>query len=204
MLLLDLYLFGFLVGPLVWSGMAIWTPIMGNIINGIGHALGYRNFATRDESRNLYPWGIWILGEELHNNHHADPRSAKFKARWWEFDVGWVYIKLLSFFDLAKVVYARTAGFKEFAGRHYNERVARPVAGQIDRASVGFERAKAGARAKVDEAKAGAKAKVDDAKVGARARVEGAKARVEGAKERVDQAQAEAKAALKKPHPAPE
>jgi stearoyl-CoA desaturase (delta-9 desaturase) len=154
MLVVDVYLFGFLVGPLVWSGMAIWTPIMGNIINGIGHALGYRNFATKDESRNLYPWGIWILGEELHNNHHADPRSAKFKARWWEFDIGWVYIKLLSFFRLAQVLYARTASFKEFAGRYYSEKVAKPVVGQIDRASEGFEKAKAGARARVGEAKA--------------------------------------------------
>lgn len=128
MLSLDVYLFGILVGPLVWVGMAVWMPIMGNVINGIGHALGYRNFATSDFSRNIYPWGIWILGEELHNNHHADPRSAKFKAHWWEFDVGWVYIKLLSFVRQAKVVYARTASAKEFAAKHYEKKVAGPVA----------------------------------------------------------------------------
>jgi stearoyl-CoA desaturase (delta-9 desaturase) len=119
MLFLDVYLFGLLVGLLVWSAMIIWMPIMGNIINGIGHALGYRNFGTRDRSRNIYPWGIWILGEELHNNHHADPRSAKFQAHWWEFDIGWIYIKLLSFVKLAKVLYARSVNAKEFAAKHY-------------------------------------------------------------------------------------
>lgn len=147
MLLLDLYLFGFGVGILVWLGMVVWMPIMGNIINGIGHALGYRNFNTRDKSRNIYPWGIWILGEELHNNHHSDPRSAKFKSHWWEVDVGWVYLKLLSFLRLAKVVYARSVTAKDFAAKHYSEKVARPVAETLDRANEGLEKAKTEARA---------------------------------------------------------
>ncbi len=122
MLVVDILLFGAGVGPLVWSFMAIWVPIMGNIINGAGHALGYRNFRTKDESRNLYPLGIWIVGEELHNNHHADPRSAKFKAHWWEFDIGWIYIRGLSLVRLARIVYARGASAREFAERFYAEK----------------------------------------------------------------------------------
>ena len=149
MLVLDIYLFGIVIGPMVWTVMAIWTPIMGNIINGVGHALGYRNFETRDRSRNIYPWGLWILGEELHNNHHADPRSAKFKAHWWEIDVGWVYIKLLSFVKLAKVGYARSLSAKEFAAKHYTEKVAVPVAEKLEKAGEGLEKAKA----RIDTAK---------------------------------------------------
>lgn len=119
MLGLDLFFFGWGIGLLAWSAMAIWIPILGNVINGIGHALGYRNFTTKDDSRNMYPWGIWIVGEELHNNHHADPRSAKFKAFWWEFDIGWIYIRLLSSLRLARVVYARDVSGREFAAKYY-------------------------------------------------------------------------------------
>jgi stearoyl-CoA desaturase (Delta-9 desaturase) len=124
MLLLDLFLFGPLLGFVVWTAMAMWIPVMGNIINGIGHAIGYRNFDTKDESRNIVPLGLWIVGEELHNNHHADPKSAKFRARWYEFDIGWVYIKLLSWVRLARVVYARSASVREFTERHYRNAVA--------------------------------------------------------------------------------
>jgi stearoyl-CoA desaturase (delta-9 desaturase) len=110
MLAVDLYLFGFLVGPIVWGVQMIWIPFWAaGIINGVGHALGYRNFEVKDESRNISPIAIWLGGEELHNNHHADPQSAKFKATWSEFDIGWVYIRLLSLFGLAKVQYARGA-----------------------------------------------------------------------------------------------
>lgn len=119
-LIVDIYLFGAGIGLAVWSTMAIWMPIMGNIINGAGHALGYRNFDTKDHSSNLYPWGIWILGEELHNNHHADPKSAKFKAHWWEFDIGWYYIRLLETLGLADVVYARSESPEEFAAGRYD------------------------------------------------------------------------------------
>jgi stearoyl-CoA desaturase (delta-9 desaturase) len=76
-------------------------------VNGLGHALGYRNFDVKDESRNISPLAIWLAGEELHNNHHADPRSARFAARWFEFDIGWVYIRMLAALRLAKVVHAR-------------------------------------------------------------------------------------------------
>jgi stearoyl-CoA desaturase (delta-9 desaturase) len=117
---LDLLLFGWGMGLLVWSGAAIWMPIMGNIINGVGHALGYRNFETKDHSHNIYPFGFWIVGEELHNNHHADPRSAKFKAQWWEFDIGWSYIRMLSALHLAKVVYAREMKPREFRKKFYS------------------------------------------------------------------------------------
>ena len=89
--------------------MALWLPVFGQIINAIGHAMGYRNFGTKDHSHNIYPFGIWIVGEELHNNHHADPRSAKFGHRWFEFDVGWLYIRLLQACGLARVTRVRTA-----------------------------------------------------------------------------------------------
>ena len=120
MLALNGYLFGWLAGPLAWLGTVTWIPLFaGGIINGLGHALGYRNFPTRDQSRNLYPFGFWMLGEELHNNHHADPRSARFRGHWWEFDLGWMYIRILSFFRLAKIIYARTMAPAEFNELHY-------------------------------------------------------------------------------------
>src|SRR5690606_27310866 len=119
MLLVDLYLFGIGWGLIAWACMAVWIPIFGNVINGVGHHAGYRNFDTKDESRNIIPLGLWIVGEELHNNHHADPRSAKFKAKWYEFDIGWVYIRLLEAFRLAKVVYARSVSAAEFSEKYY-------------------------------------------------------------------------------------
>ncbi len=107
---IDLYLFGIMVGAIVWGVQMIWIPFWAaGVINGIGHAIGYRNFEVKDESRNIAPLAIWLGGEELHNNHHADPHSAKFKAKWYEFDVGWFYIRLLALVRLAKVQYARVA-----------------------------------------------------------------------------------------------
>lgn len=124
MLAVDILLFGWILGPVAWSAMAIWMPMLGNVINGAGHALGYRNFGVKDESRNLYPWGIWIVGEELHNNHHADPRSAKFKANWWEFDIGWTYIRALAAVGLAEIVYAREMTAEDFKAKHYDKEAA--------------------------------------------------------------------------------
>ena len=119
-LALDFFLFGWGIGFLAWVGMVTWIPLFAaGIINGLGHALGYRNFDTRDRSRNLYPIAIWMLGEELHNNHHADPRSARFRGHWWEFDLGWMYIRILMFFRLARVVYARTLAPAQFSAQHY-------------------------------------------------------------------------------------
>src|SRR5205085_1753744 len=83
------------------------SPIIEGVINGIGHAVGYRNYSVKDESRNISPIAIWLGGEELHNNHHADPKSARFAAKWFEFDIGWAYIRMLQFVRLAKVDYAR-------------------------------------------------------------------------------------------------
>jgi stearoyl-CoA desaturase (Delta-9 desaturase) len=108
MLVIDIYLFGFFVGPLVWGIQMLWIPFWAaGVVNGIGHALGYRNFQVKDESRNITPIAIWLGGEELHNNHHADPKSARFAAKWFEFDIGWIYIRMLQFLRLAKVEYAR-------------------------------------------------------------------------------------------------
>jgi len=121
MMLVDVYLFGVGWGLLAWSAMAVWIPIFGNVINGVGHAIGYRNFDTKDHSHNIIPIGIWIVGEELHNNHHADPRSAKFKAKWYEFDIGWVYIRLLAAVRLARVLYARNVSAAEFAEKYYRK-----------------------------------------------------------------------------------
>ncbi len=107
MLGIDMWLFGWVVGPLVWGVQMLWIPFWAaGIINGVGHAVGYRNHDVKDESRNISPIAIWLGGEELHNNHHADPRSATFSHRWFEFDIGWMYIRLLSLFGLARVEYA--------------------------------------------------------------------------------------------------
>lgn len=103
MLGIDLALFG-LVGFAVWAVQMAWIPFWAaGVVNGVGHALGYRNFASPDTSTNVFPWGIIIGGEELHNNHHAYGTSAKFSSKWYEFDLGWMYISVLRFFKLAEV-----------------------------------------------------------------------------------------------------
>jgi stearoyl-CoA desaturase (Delta-9 desaturase) len=91
-------------GLLVWGIQMIWIPFWAaGVINGAAHWWGYRNGQTRDHSRNISPWGIVVGGEELHNNHHLDPASARLSRRWWEFDIGWMYICLLSWVKLAQV-----------------------------------------------------------------------------------------------------
>ena len=103
MLLLDLLLFG-LAGAAIWVVQMVWIPFWAaGVINGLGHFCGYRNFETADASRNLSPLGILNGGEELHNNHHAYPYSARLSSKWWEFDIGWLYIRLLAIFGLAQV-----------------------------------------------------------------------------------------------------
>jgi stearoyl-CoA desaturase (delta-9 desaturase) len=103
MLVLDLAMFG-AVGVTVWAVQMAWIPFWAaGVVNGIGHYWGYRNYASPDTSTNVFPWGIIIGGEELHNNHHAYGTSAKFSAKWYEFDIGWGYIRLLQFFGLAKI-----------------------------------------------------------------------------------------------------
>ena len=103
MLIIDLMLFG-AVGAAVWALQMAWIPITAaGIINGLGHWWGYRNFEAVDASTNLLPWGILIGGEELHNNHHTYPTSAKLSAKPYEFDIGWMYIRLLEMAGLATV-----------------------------------------------------------------------------------------------------
>ncbi len=103
MLALDLLLFG-AAGALVWGAQMVWIPFWAaGVINGIGHAWGYRNFAVADASTNIVPWGILIGGEELHNNHHAYASSARFAMRPWEFDLGWAYLRGLQALGLARV-----------------------------------------------------------------------------------------------------
>jgi stearoyl-CoA desaturase (delta-9 desaturase) len=103
MLLLDVGMFG-AIGVTVWAVQMLWIPVMATgIINGIGHWWGYRNFEAPDASRNVSPWGIVIGGEELHNNHHTYPTSAKFSVKKYEFDLGWVYIRLMQMIGWAKV-----------------------------------------------------------------------------------------------------
>ncbi|MCB1738300.1 MAG: fatty acid desaturase [Gammaproteobacteria bacterium] len=103
MLAADLVLFG-PIGLTVWAIQMIWIPVFAaGVINGIGHYWGYRNYENSDSATNISPWGILIGGEELHNNHHAFPGSARLSNKWWEFDIGWLYIKLLSYVGLAQV-----------------------------------------------------------------------------------------------------
>jgi len=103
MLIIDLLLFG-AIGATVWAVQMLWIPVSAaGVINGIGHYWGYRNFEAPDASTNISPWGILIGGEELHNNHHTYPTAAKFSVKKYEFDIGWVYISLMSRIGWAKV-----------------------------------------------------------------------------------------------------
>lgn len=102
-LFIDVILFG-AMGLCVWAVQMAWIPFWAaGVVNGLGHYVGYRNFASPDTSTNLVPIGIIIGGEELHNNHHAYGTSAKFSSKWYEFDLGWMYISILKFFGLAEV-----------------------------------------------------------------------------------------------------
>ena len=101
LLIFNLVFFGWW-GFLVWGVQMIWIPFFAaGVVNGVGHFLGYKNGKTDDFSSNIIPWGVLIGGEELHNNHHLDPASSKLSRRWFEFDIGWFYIKSLELFGLA-------------------------------------------------------------------------------------------------------
>ncbi len=103
MLAIDVLLFG-VIGVTVWAVQMVWIPVTAaGIINGLGHGWGYRNFETPDASTNISPWGIVIGGEELHNNHHTYPTSAKLSVKRYEFDIGWGYIRGLEMLGLAQV-----------------------------------------------------------------------------------------------------
>ncbi|MDR6214529.1 fatty acid desaturase [Paracidovorax wautersii] len=103
MLVLNLVLFG-AIGAAVWAVQMLWIPFWAaGVVNGLGHYWGYRNFEATDASTNLVPWGLVIGGEELHNNHHTYPTSAKFSVKPYEFDVGWAYIRLMQAVGWARV-----------------------------------------------------------------------------------------------------
>lgn len=102
--IINIALFGLLPGMLVYGIQMAWIPFLAaGVINGMGHYYGYRSYACNDASRNIVPWGILIGGEELHNNHHAFVTSAKLSTKWYEFDIGWMYIRALALCGLAKV-----------------------------------------------------------------------------------------------------
>ncbi len=104
MLVIDWVLFGIGIGTTVWAVQMLWIPVLAaGVINGIGHFSGYRTYDSPDASRNIVPWGILIGGEELHNNHHTFATSAKLSSRWYEFDIGWMYIRIMETFGLATV-----------------------------------------------------------------------------------------------------
>ncbi len=103
MMVIDLVAFG-PIGLSIWAVQMAWIPFWAaGVINGIGHFWGYRNYDCVDASRNISPWGILIGGEELHNNHHSFATSAKLSSKWYEFDIGWMYIRILELLGLAKV-----------------------------------------------------------------------------------------------------
>ncbi|MBV8680228.1 MAG: fatty acid desaturase [Aquitalea sp.] len=103
MLGIDLLLFG-PAGLSIWAVQMVWIPFWAaGVINGLGHWWGYRNFENEDASTNIFPWGIIVGGEELHNNHHTFGTSAKLSYKWYEFDIGWMYIRILEILHLAKV-----------------------------------------------------------------------------------------------------
>jgi len=103
MFIIDVVLFG-AWGILIWGIQMLWIPFhAAGVINGVGHWWGYRSVDTKDKSTNLMPWGIWIGGEELHNNHHAEPANPRLSRRWFEFDIGWMWFSLFRLLRLAKL-----------------------------------------------------------------------------------------------------
>jgi len=103
MMIINILLFG-AMGVTIWAIQMLWIPIFAaGVINGIGHFWGYRNYECNDAATNIFPWGILIGGEELHNNHHTFGTSAKLSSKWFEFDIGWMYIRILETVKLAKV-----------------------------------------------------------------------------------------------------
>ena len=102
LLVLDVLLFG-VIGLSVWGIQMLWIPVLAaGVINGAGHAVGYRNFDCQEAATNIVPFGVLIGGEELHNNHHTFATSAKLSVKWYEFDIGWMYIRLLEWLRLAR------------------------------------------------------------------------------------------------------
>jgi stearoyl-CoA desaturase (Delta-9 desaturase) len=127
MVLVDLLLFG-VPGIIIIAIQMLANPLMAaGVVNGLGHYTGYRNFECPDAARNIMPWGLLVAGEELHNNHHAFPSSAKFSVRSWEFDIGWLYIRIFQTFGLARVIRVAPAPLKVPARRHVDLETVRAV-----------------------------------------------------------------------------
>ena len=103
LLVFNIIFFGW-IGLLVWIVQMVWIPFWAaGVVNGVGHWFGYRNTNTKDKSKNIIPIGLIIGGEELHNNHHHNPANAKLSEKWFELDIGWFWIKLLSYIGLIKI-----------------------------------------------------------------------------------------------------
>jgi stearoyl-CoA desaturase (delta-9 desaturase) len=103
MLAINILLFGW-IGILIWLVQIVWIPFWAaGVINGLGHWWGYRNTDTKDSSTNIFPLAIWIGGEELHNNHHAEPANPRLSRKWWEIDMGWIWINIFKHLRLLKI-----------------------------------------------------------------------------------------------------
>jgi stearoyl-CoA desaturase (Delta-9 desaturase) len=127
MVIIDLVLFG-VPGIIIIAAQMLANPLMAaGVINGIGHYYGYRNFECPDAARNVMPWGFLVAGEELHNNHHAFPSSAKFSVQRWEFDIGWLYIRIFQAFGLAKVIRVAPSPAQVPARKHVDLETVRAV-----------------------------------------------------------------------------
>ena len=127
MVVLDLILFG-VPGIIILAAQMLANPLMAaGVINGIGHYYGYRNFECPDAARNVMPWGFLVAGEELHNNHHAFPSSAKFSIHRWEFDIGWLYIRVFQTLGLAKVIRVAPAPARVAPRSHIDLETVRAV-----------------------------------------------------------------------------
>lgn len=127
MFFIDIALFG-VPGIIVFAVQMLANPLMAaGVINGVGHYYGYRNFECPDAARNVMPWGILVAGEELHNNHHAFPSSAKFSIHRWEFDMGWLYIRLFQALGLARVIRIAPAPARVEPRKHIDLETVRAV-----------------------------------------------------------------------------
>ena len=153
LLLVDLLLFG-AMGLAMFAIQTGWIPFFAaGVINGVGHAKGYRNFDSSDKSGNISPWGILIGGEELHNNHHTFPASARRSYKWWEFDIGWMYIQIMAFFGLAKVRRVSQRPKFQLPCEHIDARALQAViANRYDMMSAYARSIREAKRAKADDA----------------------------------------------------
>lgn len=127
LIVVDLVLFG-VPGIIIMAAQLMANPLLAaGVVNGVGHYYGYRNFECSDAARNVVPWGVLLAGEELHNNHHAFPSSAKFSVQRWEFDIGWLYIRIFKALGLARVLRTAPEPVKVEPRRHIDLENVRAV-----------------------------------------------------------------------------